>query len=110
MGAWGMEPWENDGAAEWFGDVMENSDLPLMVEAALVLDADEYSEDIRAAAYVLLSLGRVFIWPVDKLDEHLKLAIDKLRQIAAMEVYAEAGFAPVIEKEIAELESRLKKG
>jgi hypothetical protein len=105
-----MAPWENDGAADWFGDVMENSGLPLMVEAALELDAEEYHEDIRAAAYVLLSLGRTFIWPVDKLDEHLRLAIDKLRQIAAMEIYAEADFSPVIEKEIAELESRLKKG
>lgn len=109
MGAWGKEPWENDAAADWFGDVMENSGLPLMVEAALVLDVEEHHEDIRAAAYVLLSLGRTFIWPVQKLDEHLRLAIQKLREIAAMEIYAEAGFAPVIEKEIAELESRLKK-
>ena len=109
MGAWGKEPWENDAAADWFGDVMDNSGLPLMVEAALVLDAEEHHEDIRAAAYVLLSLGRTFIWPVEKLDEHLKLAIQKLREVAAMEIYAEAGFAPVIEKEIAELESRVRK-
>ena len=107
MGTWGMSPWENDAAAAWFGHVMENSGLPLMVEAALALDAEEYHEDIRAAAYVLLSLGRPFIWPIEKLDEHLKLAIQKLRQIAAMEIYVEAEFPPVIEQEIAELESRL---
>ena len=109
MGAWGKAPWDNDGAADWFSDVMENSRLPTMVESALVLDAEEHHEDIRAAAYVLLSLGRTYIWPIEKLDEHLKLAIRKLREIAAMEIYAEAGFAPVIEGEIAELESRLRK-
>lgn len=109
MGAWGKEPWDNDAAADWFADVMAKSGLPLMVEAALVLDAEEYHEEIRAAAYVLLSLGHSFIWPIDKLDEHLKLAVEKLRQIAANQIYAEAGFTPVIEKEIAELEARLKK-
>ena len=108
MGAWGKAPWDNDGAADWFSEVMENSRLPLMVEAALALDAEEHHEDVRAAAYVLVSLGRPFIWP-DKLDAHLKLAIEKLRQIAAMEIYSEAGFAPVIEQEIAKLESRLKR-
>ena len=109
MGAWGTAPWENDGAADWFGGVMDQSGLPRIVEAALLLNAEEYHEDIRAAAYVLLSLGRTFIWPVEKLDEHLRLAIRKLREIAAMEIYAEAGFGPVIANEIAELESRLKK-
>lgn len=109
MGAWGMAPWENDAADDWFADVMENSRLPSMVEAALVLDAEEHHEDVRAAAYVLCSLGRIFIWPVDKLDDHLKLAIEKLRQIAAMEIYAEAGFGPVIQEEISLLEARLKK-
>lgn len=109
MGAWGMAPWENDSAADWFGDVMAKSGLPLMVEAALVLDPNEYHEEIRAAAYVLLSLGRVYVWPVEKLDQHLQLAIQKLREVAAMEIYTEAGFAPAIEQEIAELESRLKK-
>jgi hypothetical protein len=107
MGTWGTQPWENDAAANWFGDVMENSALPLMVEAALVLDAEQYHEDIRAAAYVLLCLGRTFIWPVDKLDEHLKLAVEKLQQIAGMEIYVEAEFTPIIEREIAELQSRL---
>ena len=109
MGAWDKAPWDNDGAADWFADVMEKSRLPLMVESALVLNVDEHHEDVRAAAYVLIALGRVYIWPVDKLDAHLKLAIEKLRQIAAMEIYSEAGFTPVIEQEIVELESRLKR-
>jgi hypothetical protein len=110
MSAWGTSPWASDAAADWFGDVMQNSGLPDMVEAALVLDPEEYHEEIRAAAYVMISLGRNFIWPVGRLDGHLKLAIAKLREIAAMEIYVEAGFAPVIEKEIAELETRLKEG
>lgn len=109
MGAWGEAPWENDGAADWFASVMENSGLPSLVEAALVLDVEDHHEDIRAAAYVLVALGRNYVWPVDKLDADLKLAIEKLRQIAAMEIYREAGFTSDIEKEIMELESRLKR-
>jgi hypothetical protein len=107
MGAWGKAPWDNDGAAEWFDGVMGSSGLPLRVEAALVLDAEEHHEEVRAAAYVLAALGRTFIWPVDKLDAHLTLAIEKLRRIASMEIYVEAGFSPLIEQEIAELASRL---
>ena len=108
MGAWGKAPWDNDAATEWFDDVMDESGLVLMVEAALALDVEDHHEEVRAAAYVLTALGHVYIWPVHKLDAHLELAVHKLRQIAAMEIYAEAGFTPVIEREIAGLESRLK--
>jgi hypothetical protein len=107
MGSWGMKPWETDSAADWYDSVMENSGLPSMVEAALILDPGSCHEEIRAAAYVLISLGRAMIWPIDKLDARLKLAIEKLRYIATMKIYAQANFGPVIEKEIAELESRL---
>ena len=109
MGAWGTAPWDNDGAADWFGGVMEESGLPGMVEAALALDTEDGHQEIRAAAYVLLTLGRVYVWPVDKLDEHLKIAVRKLREVASMEIYAGTGFVPVIKEEIAELESRLAK-
>ena len=28
MGDWGTAPWEHDGGADWFGEVLEASELP----------------------------------------------------------------------------------
>ena len=108
MGAWGTAAWENDSAADWFGELMETTGLPERVEETLKLDAEDAHEEIRAAAYILLALGRTFVWPVDKLDAHLKLATEKLREIAELEEYADSDIVPVIEKEIAELQTRMK--
>jgi hypothetical protein len=66
-------------------------------------------EEIRAAAYLLVALGRVYIWPVDDLDRHLALAISKLEAIREMEIYQEvSGFVETIDAEIGVLKSRLK--
>ena len=73
MGAWGKAPWENDKADDWFSGVMDRSELPLAVEETLKRDVNQHHEEVRAAAYILVALGRVFIWPVDRLDAHLKL-------------------------------------
>ena len=37
MGAWGKLPWDNDGAADWFGDLFDKTKLAKEVEAALKL-------------------------------------------------------------------------
>jgi Domain of unknown function (DUF4259) len=73
MGAWGKLPWDNDGAADWFGELFEKTKLAERVEDTLRLDVDSHGE-IGAAASVLLFLGRVYIWPVHDLDRHLTLA------------------------------------
>jgi hypothetical protein len=109
MGTWGTAAWENDSAADWFAELMETTGLPERVEEALKLDAEDAHEEIRAAAYVLLALGRNFVWPVDKLDAHLTLATEKLREIAELEEYEDSDIVPVIQKEIAELQSRIKR-
>ena len=108
MGVWGAEPWENDGAADWFGDVMDASDLPSRVETALGLDLEDAHEEVRAAAHILVALGRIYIWPVDHLDRHLGLAIEGLRAIVEMEIYQDApDIVAAIEREIEILSSRL---
>jgi hypothetical protein len=108
MGAWGTAAWENDGAADWFGDTFDSTELARRVEATLNLDPEENHEEIRAAAYLLVALGRVYIWPVTDLDRHLSLAISKLTAIREMEIYQEASeFVEAIDAEIAVLESRL---
>jgi hypothetical protein len=107
MGAWGTEAWENDGAADWFGDTFEATGLARHVEETLSGDPEDDHEEIRAAAYLLVALGRVYIWPVEDLDRHLALAINKLEAIR--ELYKDAdGFVAAIDAELAVLRSRLR--
>jgi hypothetical protein len=110
MGAWGTAAWENDGAADWFGDTFEITGLAKHVEEALNRDPEEGDhEEIRAAAYLLVALGRVFIWPVADLDRHLALAISKLEAIRELEIYQEVPeFVEAIDQEIEVLRSRLE--
>ena len=107
MGAWGTAAWENDGAADWFGDTFDATGLARHVEETLNGDVDDACEEIRAAAYLLVALGRVYIWPVDDLDRHLALAIGKLEAIRALEMDQEVPeFVAAIDQEIEVLRSR----
>ncbi len=108
MGAWGMSPWENDGAADWFGDLLEELPLAQRVEAALKLEASEHHEEIRAAVALLIMLGRTYIWPVGDLDRHLRLAIARLEELRPL--YEELGgqdWTEALDGEIAVLRARL---
>jgi hypothetical protein len=110
MSAWGTSAWDNDAAADWFGEMFDATGLASYVEETLQRDVEENSDEIRAAAYLLVALGRVYIWPVHDLDSHLTLAISKLEEIKAMDVYQEVPeFVKAIDEEIAILKSRLKK-
>lgn len=108
MGAWGKMPWENDGAADWFGSLFDKTKLAKHVENTLKLDAANSHEEIRAAAGVLLFLGRDYIWP-DDLDQQLMLAANKLDEIIFLDVVAESPESVEdIRSEIEELRSRIK--
>lgn len=78
MGAWGSSPWDSDGAADWFTEFFEGIDVDSRIEAALEYD-DEYDQ-IRAACYMLNTIGRIYVWPGDleKLEEHLERGIKLL--------------------------------
>lgn len=105
MGAWGSAAWDNDDAADWFGELFETTKLARHVEKALKeADLEEYAGKIRAAAYLLVALGRVYIWPVHDLERQLKLAISKLEAIRELPDYE--GWSEV-DEEIAVLRSRL---
>src|SRR5688500_7094490 len=98
MGTWGHLPWDNDSAADWFGDTFEKSKLAQRVEEALKLSVDDSADEIRAAAAVVLLLGHIYVWPIKDLDRHLALAADRLEEIKKSGVYAEV---PEIESSIA---------
>jgi hypothetical protein len=110
MGAWATAAWDNDVAADWFGDMFDATGLAKHVEETLQQDVEDSHEEIRAAAYMLVALGRVYVWPIDDLDSHLALAIAKLEEIKALDIYQEApDFVKSIDEELAVLRSRLKR-
>jgi hypothetical protein len=107
VGAWGKLPWDNDGAADWFQTLFDRTKLANLVENTLKGDLANSHEEIRAAASVLLFLGRVYIWPVNDLNRHLALAVDRLEEISRLDVIAESPeLAEEIRAEIEELRSR----
>ena len=109
MGTWGYKPYENDAAGDWFGDLWDELPLPAKVEETLELDVEDYHEEIRAAAHLLIQLGEVYIWPVDLLDHHCDLAARQLEAMKKMEEYEGADFQAALEREIEILKSRISK-
>jgi hypothetical protein len=111
MGTWDAAPWDNDAAADWFGDLFDQTGVAMRVEETLLLDPQEAHEEIRAAAAMLLFLGRTYVWPIDDLDRHLKLAIKRLEEIEKLGVYEEAPeIVERVRREAELLRSRLRDG
>ncbi|REJ87879.1 MAG: DUF4259 domain-containing protein [Planctomycetota bacterium] len=105
MGAWGYAPWDDDSAADWFGELFDEIPLASKVEEALSLDPEECAAEIRAAASLLVMLGRTYVWPIDNIDRHLELAIAQMEKVRA--VYEdEPEFSAAVAEEIAILRSR----
>jgi len=76
MGMWGIEPWDNDAAADLIGDLMDESSLRDIWAAKLAgaIEEDE-PEEIRACVWIFLQFGRTYVWPIDYIDEDLEVAI-----------------------------------
>lgn len=109
MSTWGHLPWENDSAADWFGDTFDQTKLAQRVEDTLNLDVEDSADEIRAAAAVLLLLGHTFVWPVKEIDRHLALAADRLSEIKESGIYDEAPeIVASLDAEIQELRRRIK--
>ena len=110
MSAWGPAAWDNDTAADWYGDLFDATALVRHVDDALARDPGVDPDVIRAAAHLLVQLGRVYIWPLRELDRQLPLAVRKLEVVKGLDIFREApGFVASIDADIAVLKSRLKK-
>jgi len=109
MGCWGVKPYENDGAADWFGDLWEEFPVPKKVEETLKLDIQDFHEEIRAADYVLLQFGDTYCWPVGDIDRHCELAATRLQEMLDSGIYEDEAFQTQIKQEIATLRSRVSK-
>lgn len=109
MGTWDSKPWDNDTAADWFGDLFDETKLRDKVATALNLELTEHQE-IRAAAHMLMKLGRVYVWPINHLDEDLALAIQRLTEIKEANIFEDVPeFITEIEYEIEVLRCRLNR-
>lgn len=109
MGAWELKPWDNDGAADWFGDLFDETKLREKVLEGLNLDLGDH-EEIRAAATFLIYFGRPYTWPIEHLDEDLKLAIQKLEEVKKDEVFEDLPeYHAEIDHEIELLRCRLER-
>jgi hypothetical protein len=110
MSAWGTAAWDNDTAADWFGDLFDATQLVRHVDDALALDPESDPDVIRAASHLLIQLGRGYIWPIRELDRQLALAVRKMEVVKGLEVFREAkGFVEAIDADIAALKSQITK-
>jgi hypothetical protein len=109
MSAWGTKAYENDSAADWFGDLWDEFAVPAKVEATLNLDIEDCHEEIRAAAHLLVQLGDTYRWPVDDIDRHCSLAAKRLEEILSAGIFEEdeTDFIEEIKAEIEILRSRV---
>lgn len=82
MGAWGDLPWENDGAADFFGDLFPPD---FHDKVATALRGDDPSE-VRAAAWLVTQLAHsAYIWPGEpgNMGAICLLAAERLEWLAA---------------------------
>jgi hypothetical protein len=106
---WAYAPWDNDEAADWFGDFMDATQIRTEWLKGIKADPVDSPEVVRAAAALFIMLGRVYVWPIKSLDEDLELAIASLSKVATTDGYVESSeLVAAIEQEVAELKSRRK--
>ena len=63
-------------AADWFGEFMDATKIRDQWLPTITLDDEDSFEEIRAAVWIFLQLGRVYVWPIDHLESDLELAIN----------------------------------
>lgn len=111
---WSREPWDNDRAADWFANLMQLTHFPDQVRKTLLLcereDVDgENTTLLRAAVYCASQFCRVYVWPIEHLDDDLELAIKAARRILSDESYCcSEEIVAQVQAELEELELRRK--
>ena len=109
MGRWGIQPWENDTACDWYDWLFEESQLAQHIESALNQPIEDHADEIRAAAHILLALGENYIWPIDERAEQLKKAASQLQRILDCKVYTNSLLVGEVRREIRGLLGRVQR-
>jgi hypothetical protein len=109
MGMWAFEPWDNDGAADWFGDLMDKTKLRAEWLKGIAADPADSPDVVRAAGALFVMLGRVYVWPVAAYDADLEKAIAAVASLETCDEYREVPeLLQHIRNELEELKSRRK--
>lgn len=107
---WALAPWDNDEAADWYGDLMGETKLRQAWLKGISEDPSGSPEVVRAAGVLFVMLGRVYVWPIDSFDQDLELAITAMSKVADCAEFQEAPeLKSLITTEIEELKSRRRK-
>ncbi len=106
MSAWGTEPWANDSAADWLTELIETSDIRNRWYAELGADPGEEPEIVRAAAWVFIQLGLVYVWPIEHLDDDVERTIAALSALRSGVYADDSTMVAALTAEITELEQR----
>jgi len=106
---WALAPWDNDEAADWYGDFMKQTKFREAWLEGISADPGDSPGVVRAAGALFLMLGRVYVWPIETLGDDLERAISALSLITQCDEYKESPeLIEQIELEIGELKSRRK--
>lgn len=107
VGHWGTEPGANDPAVDWYDALFGSTQLAAHIETTLTLDVVDHCDEIRAAAYVLLVLGRPETWPADSRKRCLNVAIEQLKRALDQRLYMNPEIVKQVQGEIRLLEQRV---
>ncbi len=91
MGMWGYEPWDNDTAADWFADLFDSTKLRDRWFEGIQADPEDEPETVRAAAWMFIQFGKVYVWPVTTLDADRAATIDALTRARDSDLFSESG-------------------
>ena len=87
MGMWDVQAWDNDTAADWFGTLMDQTNLRAKwfdtMSAAAAKDELYDFEEARAGLWLFAQLGRVYVWPPENYDEDIALTLNVADKILA---------------------------
>lgn len=98
MSTHGYAPWENDSAADWLAELMDQTNIAELIRTKLEEPVTEMSfEEIRAAAGMLLLIGQTYIWPIETIEGDLLLAAAKLKE--CQKFYTEESFKNLVNTE-----------
>ncbi len=97
-----------EGFCRWYDDLHKETSFARRVEETLNLEPEDRPEQIRAACFLLIKIGRPTTWPPNDLQRHVKRAIAKLRAIRELKEYQETPeIVNIIDQELLALHTRL---
>ncbi len=105
MGAWDFKALDSDKAEEWLIGLWIKYPFQSEVERTLQKNAEDYPEEIRAAAFVLHEMKDLLVWDGEDYSRLALLAIQKLEKVSKMEIFQDDDFLSAISAEIEQLRS-----